>query len=291
MQFNPETTTISQLLSPHPNAKGPGLPAGGSIPDCLPEAGDIVTLPMKSVSLVVAYSSMLFPKLFHSPALPGAPSIAYRLSVRLASLEAMRLLTTVGHPQPSKVTLGTWTTSVVQPLNYNCQSAPPNPGHLRLGLHMGFFPCRSTPFARERHLGPERHILHTRNILILMPVCYLFVCKCLKSGNVIFLLTIWSQMDVNIPAMLYSLWVLRALSGRQNSRICQQTYPPPPIFAAGTFITPPPPLPSNIFSLVYHFQILSLSHFVQLWRSTAHGIVKEGNTLAAHILVSVFNMF
>ena len=147
---------------------------------------------------------------------------------RLASLEAMRLLTTVGHPQPSKVTLGTWTTSVVQPLNYNCQSAPPNPGHLRLGLHMGFFPCRSTPFARERHLGPERHILHTRNILILMPVCYLFVCKCLKSGNVIFLLTIWSQMDVNIPAMLYSLWVLRALSGRQNSRICQQTYPPPP---------------------------------------------------------------
>ena len=48
---------------------------------CLPEAGDIVTLPMKSVSLVVAYSSMLFPKLFHSPALPGAPSIAYCLSV------------------------------------------------------------------------------------------------------------------------------------------------------------------------------------------------------------------
>ena len=36
---------------------------------------------MKSVSLVVAYSSMLFPKLFHSPALPGAPSIAYHLSV------------------------------------------------------------------------------------------------------------------------------------------------------------------------------------------------------------------
>ena len=51
------------------------------ISDCLPEAGDIVTLPMKSVSLVVAYSSMLFPKLFHSPALPRAPSIAYRLSV------------------------------------------------------------------------------------------------------------------------------------------------------------------------------------------------------------------
>ena len=49
--------------------------------NCLLEAGDIVTLPMKSVSLVVAYSSMLFPKLFHSPALPGAPSIAYRLSV------------------------------------------------------------------------------------------------------------------------------------------------------------------------------------------------------------------
>ena len=48
---------------------------------CLPEAGDIVMLPMKSVSLVVAYSSMLFPKLFHSPALPGAPLIAYHLSV------------------------------------------------------------------------------------------------------------------------------------------------------------------------------------------------------------------
>ena len=48
---------------------------------CLPEAGNIVTLPMKSVSLVVAYSSMLFPKLFHSLALPGAPSIAYHLSV------------------------------------------------------------------------------------------------------------------------------------------------------------------------------------------------------------------
>ena len=48
---------------------------------CLPEAGDIVTLPMKSVSLVVAYSSMLFLKLFHSPALPRAPSIAYHLSV------------------------------------------------------------------------------------------------------------------------------------------------------------------------------------------------------------------
>ena len=48
---------------------------------CLPEAGDIVTLPMKSVSLVVTYSSMLFPKLFHSPALPRAPSIAYHLSV------------------------------------------------------------------------------------------------------------------------------------------------------------------------------------------------------------------
>ena len=48
---------------------------------CLPEAGDIVTLPIKSVSLVVAYSAMLFPKLFHSPALPGAPSITYHLSV------------------------------------------------------------------------------------------------------------------------------------------------------------------------------------------------------------------
>ena len=37
---------------------------------CLPEAGDIVTLPMKSVSLVVAYSSKLFRKMFHAPALP-----------------------------------------------------------------------------------------------------------------------------------------------------------------------------------------------------------------------------
>ena len=49
--------------------------------NCLPEAGDIVTLPMKSISLVVAYSSMLFSKLFHSLALPGAPSIAYHLLV------------------------------------------------------------------------------------------------------------------------------------------------------------------------------------------------------------------
>ena len=37
---------------------------------CLPEAGDIVTLPMESVSLVVAYSSKLFRKMFHAPALP-----------------------------------------------------------------------------------------------------------------------------------------------------------------------------------------------------------------------------
>ena len=51
------------------------------IPYCLLEAGDIVMLPMKSVSLVVAYSSMLFPKLFHSPALPRAPLITYCLSV------------------------------------------------------------------------------------------------------------------------------------------------------------------------------------------------------------------
>ena len=38
--------------------------------NCLPEAGDIVTLPMKSISLVVAYSSKLFRKMFHAPALP-----------------------------------------------------------------------------------------------------------------------------------------------------------------------------------------------------------------------------
>ena len=37
---------------------------------CLLEAGDIVTLPMKSVSLFVAYSSKLFQKMFHAPALP-----------------------------------------------------------------------------------------------------------------------------------------------------------------------------------------------------------------------------
>ena len=59
---------------------------------CLPEAGDIVTLPMKFVSLVVAYSSMLFPKLFHCLALPGAPLNHLLPFGRLASLEAMRLL-------------------------------------------------------------------------------------------------------------------------------------------------------------------------------------------------------
>ena len=58
---------------------------------CLPEAGDIVMLPMKSVSLVVAYSSMLFPKLFHSPALPGAPLNCLSPFGRLASLEVMCL--------------------------------------------------------------------------------------------------------------------------------------------------------------------------------------------------------
>ena len=50
---------------------------------CLPEAGDIVTLPMKSVSLVVVYSSKLFRKMFHAPALPRD---AFG---RLAPLEAM----------------------------------------------------------------------------------------------------------------------------------------------------------------------------------------------------------
>ena len=64
----------------------------GALDICLPEAGDIVTLPMKSVSLVVAYSSMLFPKLFQ--ALHGSswsPLDCLSPFGRLALLEAMRL--------------------------------------------------------------------------------------------------------------------------------------------------------------------------------------------------------
>ena len=59
---------------------------------CLPEAGDIVTLPMKSVSLVVAYSSMLFPKLFQaSHGSSQSPLDCLSPFGKLAPLEAMRL--------------------------------------------------------------------------------------------------------------------------------------------------------------------------------------------------------
>ena len=59
---------------------------------CLPEAGDIVMLPMKSVSLVVAYSSMLFPKLFQAPhSSSQSPLDCLSPFGRLAPLKAMRL--------------------------------------------------------------------------------------------------------------------------------------------------------------------------------------------------------
>ena len=63
--------------------------------DCLPEAGDIVTLPMRSVSLVVAYSSMLFPKLFQAPHSSSRSPLDHLSPFgRLAPLEAMRLFPT-----------------------------------------------------------------------------------------------------------------------------------------------------------------------------------------------------
>ena len=76
--LNPNLTELTVLLlltkgfkvfsKAHPSFFAMGKQAGFT--DCLPEAGDIVTLPMKSVSLVVAYSSKLFQKMFHAPALP-----------------------------------------------------------------------------------------------------------------------------------------------------------------------------------------------------------------------------
>ena len=79
---------------------------------CLPEVGDIVTLPMKSVSLVVAYSSMLFLKLFHSPALPGAPSIAYRLSVDWHHSKRCVYLKTISHHKDERLIMILWNSTV-----------------------------------------------------------------------------------------------------------------------------------------------------------------------------------
>ena len=48
------------IVHPQYDELGKNVPVFHFFHFCLPEAGDIVTLPMKSVLLVVAYSSKLF---------------------------------------------------------------------------------------------------------------------------------------------------------------------------------------------------------------------------------------
>ena len=59
---------------------------------CLLEAGDIVTLPMKSVSLVVAYSSKLFRKMFHTSGSSQMLSVDWHRSKRCIYFVTFNLL-------------------------------------------------------------------------------------------------------------------------------------------------------------------------------------------------------